>query len=32
MSDVENARLLECYGHRHLCLIEPDRQPVHLRP
>jgi hypothetical protein len=32
MGDVENARLLEYYRHRHLWLIEPDRQPVHLRP
>jgi hypothetical protein len=32
MGDVENARLLEYYRHRHLWLIEPDRQPVDLRP
>ena len=32
MGDVENARLLEYYRHRHLWLIEPDRQPIHLRP
>ena len=32
MGDVENARLLAYYRHRHLWLIEPDRQPVQLRP
>ena len=32
MGDVENTRLLEYYRHRHPWLIEPDRQPVHLRP
>jgi hypothetical protein len=32
MAEAENARLLEYYRHRHLWLIEPDRQPVHLRP